>query len=405
MITNQTGGLINHHPHILIISLSLLMHVFILRSNPISPDPRVEKIARGLSADGYKVHALGWDRTGKLPRHETMDAMQVTRMAIKARYGTGLMNLPALLIWQIGLIMWLLKHRKSIEVIHACDFDTILPALLHKFLFKTPVIYDIFDFYADHLRRTPELLKQAIRRIDFWAINTADGVIVVDDARFVQIEGSRPKVLISIYNSPEDTPCPPVEEGASQHQNGALRIVYVGLLQVERGIFEMIDVLRNHPDWKLDLAGFGGDEERIVDQIRGMPNISWHGRVQYQHALWLSQQADVLFATYDPAIPNHRYSSPNKIFEGMMLGKPIIVAENTNMDRIINESRCGVVIEYGNRNALENALATLANDRKLREALGQNARRAYEDVYSWQRMCQRLNNFYHQILKKKEQRL
>ena len=98
--------------------------------------------------------------------------------------------------------------------------------------------------------------------------------------------------------------------------------------------------------------------------------MTWYGRISYQQALELSQQADVLFATYDPAIPNHQYSSPNKVFEGMMLGKPIIVAKHTNMDRMIKDANCGIIVEYGDTVDLENALALLAKDCGLREGWG-----------------------------------
>ena len=374
--------------------------VVICRSNPIAPDPRVEKIARSLTADGYRVTALGWDRTGTLPRQQDLDGLSVYRINIRARYGSGLMNLPALLIWQAALFWWLFRHRRSYHIIHACDFDTIIPALFCKMLWKKTVIYDIFDFYADHLRRTPNFLKKMIRSLDYWAIGKADGVILVDDARIEQIKGSHPKVCISIYNSPEDVPFQPAHE--PQPNSARLRIAYVGLLQVERGLFEMIDVLRCRPQWHLDMAGFGGDEKEIVSLIETMPNISWHGRISYQRAIELSRQADVLFATYDPSIPNHRYSSPNKVFEGMMLGKPIIVAEDTNMDRMIKDADCGIIVEYGNKVDLENALNALAEDRALRERLGANARRAYEEVYSWQKMQQRLNEFYDLILHKRQ---
>lgn len=177
-----------------------------------------------------------------------------------------------------------------------------------------------------------------------------------------------------------------------------LRITYVGLLQVERGLMEMLDILNRHPNWHLDLAGFGGDEDRIVSMIKDMPNVTWHGRVSYDLALELSRRADVLFATYDPAIPNHRYSSPNKVFEAMMLGKPIIVAKDTNMDRMIKDANCGIIVDYGDTAMLENALALLNEDPGLRVKLGKNARNAYDEVYSWQKMQIRLKDFYNQVI-------
>jgi glycosyltransferase involved in cell wall biosynthesis len=102
----------------------------------------------------------------------------------------------------------------------------------------------------------------------------------------------------------------------------------------------------------------------------------------------------VLFATYDPAIPNHRFSSPNKVFEAMLLSKPVIVARNTNMDRIIEQAECGLVVDYGDLSQLEAALQTLEMHAALRLRLGENGRQAYETEFSWEIMQTRLAQLY-----------
>lgn len=388
--------------------------VLICRSNPIDPDPRVEKIARALHGFGCPVTALGWDRTAALPQQAQDGDLTIDRLPIRAEFGHGMQNLPNLLRWQWGLLTWLVRRHNDYDIIHACDFDTVIPALVSKWLWRKKVVYDIFDFYADHLRATPGWIKNTIRAADLWAINRSDGLIIVDDSRWAQIKGAHPRRSAVIYNSPEeidfatqDAPRgniaqqqpvisevqPPVMLNEVKH----LRLAYIGLLQVERGLLEMLDVLERHPEWQLDIAGFGGDEAPIAGRAAQMPNVTWHGRVPYDKALSLSRAADVLFATYDPAIPNHRYSSPNKVFEAMLLGKPIIVARHTNMDLMIEKAACGLVVEYGDRPDLEAALEKLAASPALRATLGANARRAYDEVYSWEQMTARLRQLYHEI--------
>ncbi len=368
------------------------MRILFCRSNPIAPDPRVEKEARALAGDGHQVAVLGWDRSGELPEREEDADFQVFRLRIKAGYANGIGNLPQLLKWELGLMRWLIVHRKEYDAIHACDFDTILPCLFAKWIFKKKVIYDIFDFYADHLRRTPQIIIRIIRSVDLWAIGQADAVIIVDDARVKQIEDSSPRKLIVVYNSPEDQPAVEYEENFFS-PSSKLKLTYVGLLQVERGLFEMLAVLKKHPEWELNLAGFGGDETQLVSMAKDMPNVHWHGRVSYHKAMQLSQAADVLFATYDPSILNHTYSSPNKIFEAMMLGKPLIAAQNTNIDKIIENYQNGIVIEYGNIRSLEITLLVLENTAK-RDQMGKNSRRAYDEKYGWKEMKRKLTALY-----------
>ncbi len=373
-----------------------MARVLILRSNPLAPDPRVDKIARTLAKAGYIVHALGWDRTAQLPACDQQGGVQIHRLLIKAPFGKGLGNLPQLLRWQAALMSWLGKRHTEYDILHACDFDTIIPALACKWMWGLPVVYDIFDFYADHLRSTPALIKNIIRWIDLHAINAADALILVDDARRVQVAGSHPKRSTVVYNSPEDAVVPLPSQDSSSTK-GNLRIAYIGLLQVERGLLELIEVVSRHPQWSLDLAGFGGDEERILARAALVQNITWHGRIPYDKTIKLSQQADVLIATYDPIIPNHRYSSPNKIFEAMMLAKPVIVADNSNMDRIIRAIEGGMVVPYGDIKALESAFLQLSEDPDLRAKLGKNARRAYDETYSWQCMESRLLSLYRSL--------
>ncbi|MEW5868254.1 MAG: glycosyltransferase family 4 protein [Chloroflexota bacterium] len=368
--------------------------ILITRSNPIAPDPRVEKEARSLARAGYPVSVLGWDRSGSLPTQENVEGVLVQRLSIRSEYARGLMNFFPLLRWEVGLLAWLVRKRNDYDILHSCDFDTVLPALLCKILFGKKVVYDIFDFYADHLRATPGWIKRLIRSVDLWAINRADAVILVDDARREQIAGPSPRRLAVIYNSPED---PGDQPAPAAHAGVELRLAYIGLLQVERGLLDVLEVLRRHPQWTLDLAGFGGDEARILEIAAQLPNVNWHGRVPYQATLALSAQADVLFALYDPAIPNHRFSSPNKLFEAMLLGKPVVVARDTNMDRLVEEHNFGLVVQYGNLSEIEAAFTHLAQDPGFRQQAGSRARQSYDQHFGWHVMEQKLIELYRQI--------
>jgi glycosyltransferase involved in cell wall biosynthesis len=371
--------------------------VLICRSNPLLSDPRVDKIVRALAGGGYSVQLLGWDNTGTLPLEEEQDGIRIFRRRIIVKNARGLGVIPYMLRWQAVLLGWLIKNHREIDLIHACDFDTVLPALLCKRFWDIKVVYDIFDFYADMLRATPAFLKSMIRSLDLRAMDRSDAVILADDSRREQIAGAHPRRIEVIYNSPEDLRVGMEAVPVSLLKKEGLQIAYVGNLQVERGLLELLDVLRRHPEWKLDLAGFGSDEARIIAAALELPNVTWHGRIPYQRALELDNIADVIVATYSPQIPNHRFSSPNKLFEAMMLGKPVIVARDTNVDRIVEAEECGIVVEYGSQVALEAALFQLQREPSLRQKYGKNARNAYEKTYDWANMRSRLLKLYQDL--------
>jgi len=372
--------------------------IFFLRSNPLEPDPRVEKEAISLTKSDFKVLAVGWDREDKFPVYEQKNFGEIYRLKIRAGFAKGIKNIRHLLRWQFGLFSFLVKKRGSYDYIHACDFDTIIPALACKLLFRKKVVYDIFDFYADMLRSAPDFLRRFIRRIDLFLIGFADAVIIADEGRVEQIKGSKPRKLVVIYNSPSSVNLKEAPKRRDNSDSDSLVIAYIGLLQGERGIFEMIDVVKNHPEWKLVLGGYGAEEEEIKEKIKDIKNVEFIGRVPYDKTLEIYASSDIMFATYDPRIPNHRYSSANKLFEAMMLGKPIIVAKNTSMDKIVEKYGLGFVVEYGNKKDLEEAITSIADwDKDKWELFEKHAKKVYSENFSWETMEHRLITLYESL--------
>ncbi|HEY8414613.1 MAG TPA: glycosyltransferase family 4 protein, partial [Thermaerobacter sp.] len=370
--------------------------VVILRGNPVAPDPRVERVARTLAREGFKVTVVGWDREGRFPPLEMAPYGPVVRLRARGRYGAGLRNLPSLLRWQLQLVGWLLSHRRRYAVIHACDFDTLLPALFLKLLLGKRVVYDIFDWYADAVRGLPGFLRRWLARMDAWLLGWANAVILADESRLPQLGKARPRRLVIVYNSPDWDTDNSLDGHPDDLLSGlpcrrGLRVAYVGLLQADRGLLELIEVMARHPDWELDLGGFGAEEERIRRAAAALPNARCHGRVPHDRCLEIYLRADILVATYDPSIPNHRYSSPSKLFEAMRLGKPIVVAEGTGVDRLVKAWRLGYVVPYGDTGRLEAALQDAAlRTTEEKRAFAARVRRLYEECYSWRIMGDRL---------------
>jgi len=368
------------------------VQVIVCRATPVAPDPRVERISQALITAGFKVTVVAWDRGWKLPITEERDGFRLIRLQVQAAFGRGLRNMPGLLRWQAALLGWLFRNRHCYEIIHACDLDTALPCLLVAKVGRKQLVFDIFDCYADAFRVGPlqGLARWFERQVATWA----DAVILADEIRRDQLGDVRLKRLALIYNSPPDFRA----ELESSHETERFKIAYVGLLDASRGLFPLLNVVAQRPNWDLYLAGFGVDDERILAQAWSLPNVYFYGRVDYRTALRLMAAADVLVATYDPAVPNHKYASPNKLFEGMMLGKAVIAARGTHVDELVERHKCGLVVPYGNEMALAAALDRLAADPIFRQALGQAGRQAYEAFYNWDRMRARLVDLYRDLV-------
>ncbi|HIE16940.1 MAG TPA: glycosyltransferase, partial [Dehalococcoidia bacterium] len=84
---------------------------------------------------------------------------------------------------------------------------------------------------------------------------------------------------------------------------------------------------------------------------------------------------------------------PNKLFEAMVCGRPIICTKGTYSGDFVEQEEIGLAVEC-NVEALKEAIIRLRDDPELRERLGRNALRAAISRYNWQNQEKRLLELY-----------
>lgn len=366
-------------------------NVTILRSTSIKNDSRVIKEAKALSKSKYNVKILGWDRDGffKNNSNEIKENEKIIKIRVfkrTARYASGIKNIFKLLSFQIWLTAMLYKDRENIDIIHSCDFDTALPAKLISKLYNKKLVYDIFDYYIDS-HYVPDKLKKIIEKKEISVINYADLTIICSEWRKEQIIKSKPKRLLVIHNTPDIS-----NIKTDKCVNSKFKIAYVGILQEGRLLKEIATKIKEMKDVELHIGGFGIYAEYFQKLAKENDNIFFYGTMEYNDVLKLESKCDILFATYDPSIANHKYSSPNKLYEAMALGKPIIVCNNTGIDSIVKNEQIGYSINY-NAQEFKECINKLKENKKINEQFGLNAKKTY-NKYSWQQMEKRLTDAY-----------
>lgn len=380
-----------------------MYNVVLIRSNPVKPYPRLEKMASCLAKYGHNVTVLAWDRDSDYsPREELLKLENCTvpifRIGIKGQFSGGIKaNLVGLLKFQVFIFSWLKKHRSEIDVIHAYDFDTGYTALKFASKYKKKLVYDIPDYYIDSHGLKGSWLGKIIKKKEDLIINSADATIICTEERKNQIQGTNPNRLFVIHNTPNlDNIC---EFETSRFNNlkldnGHLKLVYVGILGRARFIDKIAEVVATRNDCEFHIGGFGGGLEQFFQEMdRKHDNIHYYGRLLYDETIALEKACDVICAIYDPSVPNHYYAAPNKFYEALALGKPLIMARNTGMANIVESERLGEVIEY-NTESLNNALNHLIDNRALQNEISKRARTLYSNKYSWKKMEDTIRKLY-----------
>lgn len=371
------------------------MNIIFLRSNPVDPDSRVEKEVNSLLKSGHQVEIIAWDRSDNYKIKESFlkfesGDVKIYRFGIPAIFGGGMRkNIIPLLQFQIKLFLWLHNNCHRFDAIHACDFDTAFISSKVAFKLKKKFVYDIFDYYVDAFH-VPQKFKRLIENIDRDIINKSNAVIICTEQRIEQISGTDPQILYVIHNTP-----PLFDTNYCNRflQNNKIKIGYVGILDEGRLIRETAEIVSKNAMYEFHVGGFGKLEEYLRTMASKYENIYFYGKIPYNKTIELENCCDILTAIYNPRNRNNYYAAPNKFYEAIMLGKPLIVVRGTGIDNTVTEYGIGEVIEYS-KNSLEKGLESLVLRQSEWSNISKIMKHLYNTHYSWEEMEKRLIELY-----------
>ncbi|MGO9387058.1 MAG: glycosyltransferase family 4 protein [Methanobacterium sp.] len=355
------------------------------------PDTRLKKELESFKKNGYEVSLIIWERSWPLLIDNEVEVKRF-KLNVPVGHIKTLFYFP---FWWCFLVYWLLKMNW--DVIHSVNFDTFFFSIIIAKIKGKPVVYDIFDFYGDMMEG---FLRPIISNLDKFIMKFADVIIIADDSRITQISKNLDNAIITVNNSPE--------EGLFQRNNiikddgKEFKIFLGGKINEERGTDLIISAIKDMSDVQLIVKGFCSEvkyKNRLLALIDDMKNVNMDlNGVPYEVITQNMLKADLTIALYDPSIPNNKYASPNKLFESMASGIPIIVNDNTPMANIVKEENCGLIVPFENSNALREAILRIKNNQTLKQKLGDNGQIAYNNKYNWTIMEQRLMSTYDQFV-------
>lgn len=377
-----------------------MVDIVVIRSaNSIVYDPRVKKITGSLKKR-YSVVALGWNRDGI--SQEKINDYPVKTELFNLRTTTWKPSLLRILIrlfvffppFWIWVFVKLLEYRP--EVVHACDMDTFPPAYIYKVLLRKKLVFDVFDRYGMAL--IPQRFKKlncVINYLEELFSKHSDALIVAGGDKVLRTFRSKPKIHEVLLNCPHDYFEGNTNQNA-ENENHDFRLVYTGGIRKDRALEAITQTLIDLDMVTFLVAGPIIDSE-VLETIQKSKRVEYFGVLEPKDALFLEARSDVLLALYNPKIFWNNITLPNKLFEAMMCGIPIIT--NTSAE-IVSQTRCGLIVEYDNINQIKDAIKTLKDNPKLRDELGDNGRRAFLENYNWNIMEKRLYHLYENLLVK-----
>jgi len=385
-------------------------------------DIRVEKIVTSLADEGHAV-CLVARNLSRRPAREHSGNFLIRRLPVTPRWLGPLhpaWNFP----YPINPV-WIMAMTRAVresgaDLILIRDIPLAIPALRVARKFRLPVVLDMAENYPamlqDRLRFTPtgpigRLMRHPAwaRAIERIAVRRVEHILVViEESRERLIRAGVPAERISIVcNTPrrslwEDTAVSPRTASAAS----GLRLVYLGNLDGSRGIDTAIRAVArlaaSGRDARLTAIGDGTCLKHFQELARRLDvqdRVSLPGRLSFRHV------RDILATSDIGLIPHYATEAwnstiPNKLFDYMALGLPVIVSDAKPTGRIVREGRCGEVFHDRDPNDLARCIRIL-EDADLRSSQGQRGREAIHCRYNWETDFRRLTRTLETVLSEK----
>ena len=289
------------------------------------------------------------------------------------------------------------------SVFHFHDPELIPVGMLLKLLGKR-VVYDVHeDVPADILDKSwiAPSLRWPIARAAAWTETLAA-------CRFDAIVAATPRIADSFPNiktlTVQNFPQVNVQVDAETTPYGDREplISYVGGISELRGAWEMIEamgLLSESVPARLQLAGFF-DPPESQQKLASKPGwervdfLGWLSPAEVRELLGRSCLGVVVFHP----IENHIMSQPNKLFEYMSAGLPVVASNFPLWRSIIQEARCGILVDPTNPTAIAEAIRWLLERPAEAESMGLRGREAVRRIYNWENEEQKLVELYAQLM-------
>lgn len=295
-----------------------------------------------------------------------------------------------------------MARSQKADVYHFHDPELLPYGLLLKKLTGAKVIYDSHECYPDDIL-TKEWIPLPLRKIvsvtfrvlEDFVVKRLDLVVTATphiEERFKLVA----RRTVTINNYPllqEFVPATNVEAT----KDG---FCYVGAISMVRGVLPLMDALEYvDPDVRFYLAGTfaGADIEAAVKSHRYWHRVTYLGQVSRKEISEIYGKSFAGIVNFLPA-PNHIFSQPNKLFEYMSAGIPVICSDFELWRQVVDAGKAGICVNPGSARQIADAINSIHRDSALWETCSRNGRRLIEEKYSWDREGQRLLASYKEVL-------
>lgn len=342
--------------------------------NDLVTDNRVHKVAMSLQKMGFEPILIGRVLPGSQP--------------VERNYSTHRMKLlfskgPLFYIeYNLHLLFYLLNTK--VDVLVANDLDTLAANYLASRIKGKPLVYDSHEYFTE----VPELIgRPVVRSIWKWLerklVPKVDAAYTVCDS-IAEVYSDLYNVDFKVVrNLPVCSELASIPSEINKTLGADKIILYQGALNMGRGIESAIRAMPFVEGAALWLVGDGdltAQLKQLVGDLQLEGKVKFLGKLPLSRLSEVTRQADLGISLEEDLGLNYRFSLPNKLFDYIQAGVPVLVSNLPEMRRIVEHYEIGAIAETHQRKELAEVITSVLADSQKNALWKENLQRAAQEL-------------------------
>lgn len=392
--------------------------------NDCTRDPRVIKEANSLTKNGWRVKIIAHLSPETMNRRrENMNGIDIVRVGPPISFSQKMSLLQGARLFSpilsfgnaIQKNMYLEATKGSFAVYHSHDLDTLRPIFKAARKNNSKCIYDSHELYLEVLKENiaseQRLIHRIIRLVLFMYYSLVERILIKRVDHIITVSdgiANRFATTYSIKKPMVIKNCPPYHR---LNKKGSVNIslpyrrfliLYCGWFQKERNIPAIVESIKFLPTrYHLVLLGDGPEKEKVVRAIEdnllgGRITVT---KVDPDKLASIISQAKVGLVPLQQLSLNEKYALPNKLFEYMMAGVPVVASDMPEVAKIVNEEKIGATFTSFEPREIARSIRKVVESPNY-DQMRRNALRAAREKYNWEREESKLLALYESMLDK-----
>ena len=366
--------------------------------NNFTNDSRVLKEGLSLKKDDYIVTVVALHESDLLEIEE-IQGLPVNRMRLKSR-GWPKWKPIQLLKYLEFIFRVMVAYRNKVDIVHCNDLNALPVGVLLKKISKNKlkIVYDAHE-YETETNGSKGIEKKLKKGIESFLIRYADQVITVSDSianEYAKLYAiPKPHLVLN---------CPHYRKIKKQNifreqlniRDDQTIFLYQGGLSKGRGIELILEVFSQFKEDGnvLVCMGYGPLERMIQEKEVNTTTIFFHPAVTPEVLLQYTSSADYGISFIEDACLSYRYCLPNKMFEYLMAGLPVLTSNLFEMKRLVEAYQVGVVAK---ENTVDGFVAAVKTSLEMdSQQIKANVEKVKKD-FCWEKQEKILLGIYKEI--------